>query len=169
MLRLGAQLDSGSPAPQPQGWEVKLSPYLQCGQVCLLGQQCLLLLWGIRVVSVLVQPVPQNLDRLLGQIASPPSLARGCRRGKVQGNIHAVFILGVAAGCCDDAWEGTRPTVTHSYQQGDHLKACLLRLMPRPCGFSTIECEAFGLDRGLHRTAQTFNQLIARVLLAVAN
>lgn len=53
------------------------SAYLQCGQVCLLGEQGFLLLGGIRVVSVFIQPVPQDLNRLLGQVASPPSLARG--------------------------------------------------------------------------------------------
>lgn len=53
------------------------SVYLQCGQVCLLGEQGFLLLGGIRVVSVFIQPVPQDLHRLLGQVASPPSLARG--------------------------------------------------------------------------------------------
>lgn len=45
--------------------------YLERGQLRLLGQEGLLLFRRVGVVAVLVQPVPEDLHRLLRQIPPP--------------------------------------------------------------------------------------------------
>lgn len=72
--------------------------HLQCGELSLLGQEGFLLLGWVSVVTVLVQPVPEDLNRLLGQIPSPLPLpvAPGAGR-QIQGGVHAVFIVRLAA------------------------------------------------------------------------
>lgn len=50
--------------------------YLQHREVGLAWQAEFLLLWGVGVEAVLVQPAPQNLHRLLGQVAAATALPK---------------------------------------------------------------------------------------------
>lgn len=55
----------------PSGTRSRRRAYLERGQLRLLGQEGLLLFRRVGVVAVLVQPVPEDLDRLLRQIPPP--------------------------------------------------------------------------------------------------
>lgn len=75
-----------------------LCPYLQCRELGLLGQKGFLLFRGVGVVTVLIQPVPEDLNGLLGQISPPFSLPTAPRAGRqIQRGVHTVLIVSLAA------------------------------------------------------------------------
>lgn len=68
--------------------------YLQRGELSLLGKESFLLFRRVGVVAVLVQPVPQDLNRLLRQVPAPLPfpVAPGAGR-QVQRGIHAFLLI----------------------------------------------------------------------------
>lgn len=71
--------------------------YLERGQLSLLGQESLLLFRRVGVVAVLIQPVPEDLHRLLRQVAPPLPLPVAPAAGRqIQGCVHAVLVFCLA-------------------------------------------------------------------------
>ena len=54
----------------------RLVAYLEHGEAGLLGEGELLCVAGVGVVAVIIQPLLQDLDRVLRQISPPPPGAR---------------------------------------------------------------------------------------------
>lgn len=78
--------------------KLKSTPYLQHRKVGLARQAELLLLRRVGVEAVLVQPAPQNLHRLLGQVAAATALpkqpsSRQVERGAVITVRHSRGVL----------------------------------------------------------------------------
>lgn len=101
------------------GW---LGPYLQHREACLPRQAQFLLLRGVSVETMVVQPVSQDLHRLLGQVSAATPLARAARQ--VQGEAAAPVILtrvtvrhhcelGLLDALLFQDWEDTRVSVRH--------------------------------------------------------
>lgn len=77
----------------------------------LLGQQGLFLLWWISIVTVLVEPVPEYLYWLFGQVSSPLPLSwHSSVRRKVKRHIQTVLVLRLASGHCQHTCRHTGNT-----------------------------------------------------------